>query len=81
MKAHSLSGGHTLAIVGNGLDIVYPLRNKALYSRIAQQGALISEFPIGTQAHAQHFPRRNRIISALSFGVFNWSKRRYKAER
>lgn len=62
-------GGHTFAIVGNGLDIVYPLRNKALYSRIAQQGALISEFPIGTQAHAQHFPRRNRIISALSFGV------------
>ena len=62
-------GGHTLAIVGNGLDIVYPLRNKALYSRVAQQGALISEFPIGTQAHAQHFPRRNRIISALSFGV------------
>jgi DNA processing protein len=61
--------GHTLAIVGNGLDIVYPLRNKALYSRIAQQGALISEFPIGTQAHAQHFPRRNRIISAMAFGV------------
>ncbi len=62
-------GGQTIAVVGNGLDIVYPMRNRALAERISQQGALISEFPIGTSAYPQHFPRRNRIISAITFGV------------
>ena len=63
------AGGHTLAVVGNGLDIIYPQRNRKLAERIAQQGAILSEFPIGTAALPQHFPRRNRIISAMSFGV------------
>ncbi len=62
-------GGNTIAVVGNGLDIIYPLRNRKLAERIAAQGAIVSEFPIGIQAHPQHFPRRNRIISGMSFGV------------
>lgn len=63
------AGGNTLAVVANGLDIIYPLRNRKLAERIAAQGCIVSEFPIGTQAHPQHFPRRNRIISGMSFGV------------
>lgn len=60
--------GSTLAIVGTGLDIVYPARNRALAHRIAEQGAILSEFPLGTSAKAGHFPRRNRLISGLSRG-------------
>lgn len=63
------AGGHTLSVIGNGLDIIYPLRNRKLAERIAAQGCIVSEFPIGTPAHPQHFPRRNRIISGMSFGV------------
>ncbi|EIJ35062.1 DNA-processing protein DprA [Thiothrix nivea] len=63
------AGGQTIAVVGNGLDIIYPLRNRKLAERIAAQGCIVSEFPIGIQAHPQHFPRRNRIISGMSFGV------------
>lgn len=63
------AGGHTLAVVGNGLDIIYPVKNRSLAERISQHGALISEFPIGTPAYPQHFPRRNRIISAITVGV------------
>lgn len=63
------AGGHSLAVVGNGLDIVYPVRNRTLAERLVAQGCLVSEFPIGTPAHPQHFPRRNRIISGMSFGV------------
>lgn len=63
------AGGGTIAVVGSGLDIIYPLRNRKLAERIAAQGAIVSEFPIGVQAHPQHFPRRNRIISGMSFGV------------
>lgn len=62
-------GGNTIAVVGNGLDIIYPLRNRKLAERIAAQGCIVSEFPIGIPAHPQHFPRRNRIISGMSFGV------------
>lgn len=61
--------GHTIAVAGTGLDRVYPARNKNLATEIANSGVLISEFPPGTTAKANHFPRRNRIISGLCIGL------------
>ncbi len=61
--------GSTIAVTGTGLDRVYPARNKLLASKIASNGLLISEFPPGTSAKANHFPRRNRIISGLCIGL------------
>ncbi|MFC4159909.1 DNA-processing protein DprA [Chitinimonas lacunae] len=61
--------GSTLAVVGTGLDSVYPAANHALAHRIATGGALLSEFPLGTPAHPSHFPRRNRLISGMARGV------------
>ncbi len=63
------AGGNTIAVLGSGLDVVYPRENAALYRQICEQGAVISEFPLGTAALSYNFPRRNRIISALSLGV------------
>lgn len=62
--------GKTVAVIGCGLDIVYPASHKMLAREIVeQQGALVSEFPIGTPPCRQHFPRRNRVLSGLSMGV------------
>ena len=61
--------GSTIAVVGTGLDRVYPARNKALAHEIAEQGLLLSEFPLGTISAPGHFPKRNRIISVLSHAV------------
>jgi len=58
----------SIAVVGTGLDIVYPSRNHALAHELAQHGTLVSEFPLGTTAMAHNFPRRNRIICGLSLG-------------
>lgn len=60
--------GSTVAVVGTGLDVVYPARNRDLAHRIAERGTLISEFPLGTPALAANFPRRNRLICGLSGG-------------
>lgn len=61
--------GKTIAIIATGLDQIYPSRHKKLAEEITQQGLIISEFPLGTGAKRENFPRRNRIISGLSHGV------------
>lgn len=63
------AGAKTLAVIGTGPDRVYPRKHHALARRLAEHGALVSEFPPGTPARADHFPRRNRIISGLALGV------------
>ena len=58
----------SIAVVGTGLDVVYPARNRALAHALAERGALVSEFPLGMPALASNFPRRNRVISGMSRG-------------
>ena len=63
------NAGSTIAVIGTGADIVYPVRNRALAHQIAEAGCIVSEYPLGMPAIASNFPRRNRIISGLARGV------------
>ncbi len=62
--------GHTVAVTGCGLDVIYPAENKKLFDQIAEKGgAMVTEFPFGVQPDRQHFPMRNRIVSGWSHGL------------
>jgi DNA processing protein len=63
------NGGRTIAVVANGLDIVYPSEHSGLSRRIAENGAVVSEYPLGVRPNPRSFPRRNRLISGLSLGT------------
>jgi DNA processing protein len=68
-KGALAAGGDTVAVLGCGVDVIYPQENRKLYSEIAAKGLLLSEFSMGATAFPQNFPIRNRIISGISVGV------------
>lgn len=63
------AGGSVIGVIGSGIDVIYPPENKRLFDDTAGCGAILSEYPPGTQAIAGHFPARNRILSGISLGV------------
>ncbi len=62
------NGGRTVAVLGSGVDIIYPSQNRKIAEQITENGALISDYPVGTRPMKEHFPRRNRIMSGMSLG-------------
>jgi DNA processing protein len=63
------AGGRSIAVLGSGVDVIYPPENRMLVARVVERGALISHFPMGTPPLAAHFPLRNRTIAGLALGV------------
>ena len=68
-KGALTAGGGTIAVLGCGVDVIYPSENRGLATQLAEKGLIVSEFPMGSVAFPQNFPIRNRIISGLSLGV------------
>jgi DNA processing protein len=68
-KAAINAGGRTIAVLGNGIDIIFPKENEKLFGKIIEKGAIVSEFPIGTVPEKFNFPMRNRLIAALGRGT------------
>ncbi len=68
-KSALRNNGRTIAVIGSGLDVIYPPENKKLFEEIIHTGVVITEYELGTKPDAQNFPRRNRIISGLSLGT------------
>jgi len=65
----ALKGGETVAVLGSGLENIYPKENRKLFEKIVKEGTVISEFPLEAKPWASHFPLRNRIISGLSYAL------------
>jgi DNA processing protein len=63
------AGGRTLAVMGSGIDVIYPSEHHALFHKIAEHGAVLTELPMGAQPDAENFPNRNRIISGVTLGT------------
>lgn len=63
------NNGRTIGVLGNGINVIYPKKNKDLYSEMEKEGVVLTEFPIGTEPLAYNFPQRNRIISGMSLGI------------
>ncbi|WP_438350125.1 DNA-processing protein DprA [Paenibacillus sp. FA6] len=62
-------GGQTIAVMGTGMDIIYPAENRSLFEQIVKRGLIVTEYPLGTPSHPGLFPQRNRIIAGLSVGT------------
>lgn len=69
LKGALKGGGRVVSVLGNGIDVIYPRENEALYADVAAVGALVTEYPPGTPPNGSHFPVRNRIIAGLSLGI------------
>ena len=69
LKGALRAGGFTAAVLGGGADVVYPAANRRLYEDIAATGVILSEYPPGTEPRGDHFPVRNRLLSALSLAT------------
>ena len=63
------AGGRTIAVLGSGVDVIYPPEHRHLADQIAERGALLSDYPPGRKPDAQNFPARNRLISGLALGI------------
>jgi DNA processing protein len=68
-KAALKNGGKTIAVLGNGVDLIYPAGNRDLYEQVLDNGVFLSEYPMGTNPDPGNFPKRNRLISGVSYGV------------